>query len=146
MLGSGMRQTGSRSAGSILLRRTIVLAVMVAMAGLALSAATAGATIKFCSKTVCIGSPNGCSSPTSTGVVIQADNGDSFIATDGTKWTCTNGKWVKTSQTRPTLPDLRGPVLGIGEFFQGPRIADPCDLSPTFRESVTVCQPIIILL
>ena len=141
MHGSGERRIGSRiSARSTLLRRTIVLAVLAAMAALALSAAPANSTIRFCTTTVCIGSPNGCSTATTKGVVIEAENGDSFIASDGTTWKCNNGRWEKTPKaSRPVVTGIRGPVLGIGEFFQGPKPEDPCDLSVTFRAEVASC-------
>ena len=81
------------------IRTVTVLCSITAAASLAVSlgtAAPAGATIRFCSATVCIGSGNGCSVRTSTGVVIEADDGDSFIDIHGRKWTCAHGKWVVT--------------------------------------------------
>jgi hypothetical protein len=102
----------------------------------------AGAIIRFCTDTVCIGSGNGCSTTTTKGVVILADDGDSFIAADGTKWTCNHGKWVKTSTA--LIQSVRGPVLGRGEFFQGPPPANPCDLSPDFQNVIAACETIIL--
>jgi hypothetical protein len=124
-------------------RLTLLLVGVAAMAVFALSAATASAEIRFCSQTVCIGPVNGCSTPTTTGVVIQAENGDSFIGSDGTRWKCNNGKWEKTPKAaRPAATGIRGPVLGIGEFYKGPKPDDPCDLSSTFRAEVNICQVI----
>jgi hypothetical protein len=72
-----------------------------AILGSALMTATpADATISFCTKTVCIGSANGCSTQTTVGVVIEAEDGDSFIDSHGIKWTCNHGQWIKTATIR----------------------------------------------
>lgn len=153
MYHSNTGQTGSRgSARATLLRWSSVLALLAVIAAsgaMARPAAPANAIIRFCTATVCIGSANGCSTPTTTGVVIEADDGDSFIAADGTKWTCTHGKWVKTATAKVQV-NTRGPVLGIGLFFRGRKPDDPCDLIPAFRGSmdlggISECQPPIIL-
>jgi hypothetical protein len=146
MYSAKIRQSLLISGRGTLLRWTAILAVLgvVALMGVVVpTAAPASAEIKFCSQTVCIGSANGCSTPTTTGVVIQADNGDSFIATDGTRWTCKNGKWEKS--TPKAAIGTRGPVLGIGLFFRGSKPEDPCDLSPEFDVIVVDCQSIILL-
>jgi hypothetical protein len=87
---------GSRitSAKSTLFRRTGVLAVIAAIAALAVSAAPAGATLKFCKASVCIGQPNGCNVRTSDGVVIMAADGDSFVDIHGRTWTCKRGTFT----------------------------------------------------
>jgi hypothetical protein len=116
-----------------------VLAVIATMcvAALSVGAAPAGATIRFCSAVVCIGPANGCSIRTSTGVVIQADDGDSFIDIHGRKWTCNHGSWVVTLTIG--VSSIRGPVAGIGEVMAGPPPADPCNISPSFAGTVEGC-------
>ena len=95
------------------IRIATVLCFMTVAASLAMSlgaAAPASATIRFCSATVCIGSGNGCSIRTSTGVVIEADDGDSFIDIHGRTWTCTHGSWVVAFTVVGS--SLRAPVAG----------------------------------
>lgn len=147
---SATRRIGSHitSARSTLLRRTSVLAVIAAAGAVALSvgAAPASAQIRFCSATVCIGSGNGCSVRTSTGVVIEADDGDSFVDIYGRTWKCVSGKWQVSSRLLVVLGS-RGPVAGVGEVMQGPPPADPCDISPTFRlreVGIADCQSQVI--
>ena len=105
----GSRITRARSTT---LRRTVVLAATAAIAALAVSAAPAGATIKFCKATVCIGQPNGCNVRTSDGVVIMAGDGDSFVDIYGRTWKCNRGTWVVT---RVVTSGIRGPLAGIVE-------------------------------
>ena len=96
------------------IRTVTALCLVTVAAALAMSlgtAAPAGATIRFCSATVCIGSGNGCSVRTSTGVVIEADDGDSFIDIYGRKWTCVHGSWsvaltVATSGIRTSVASV----------------------------------------
>jgi hypothetical protein len=125
-----------------------VLAAITAMAvgALSVGASPSSATISFCTKVVCIGQPNGCLTDTTKGVVISAGDGDSFIASDGTKWTCVKGKWVKTTQA--LVQKTFGPVLGLGLWYQGPPppSGDPCDMSTYFRDEVVgiaPCQAVI---
>jgi hypothetical protein len=116
----------------------------MAVAAMSVEATPASAIIKFCTASVCTPNANGCSSPTSTNVTILADNGDSFIASDGTKWTCTNGKWVKSAASQ--IIHTYGPVLGLGLYYQGPPPADPCDYSSYFRDpelGIPPCQNVI---
>jgi hypothetical protein len=123
-------------------RRMIVVAVMAATSAAALSVAAtpASATIRFCAERVCIGSGNGCIATGKGGPAILADDGDSFISASGQKWTCKMGHWVITNAAQAF--DIRGPVIGVGEFYQGPPPADPCDLSPTFKDVVAACVSI----
>jgi hypothetical protein len=124
------RFTGARSN---LLGRACVLAAIAAAGSAAASlaeAAPASATIRFCTAQVCIGPPNGCSVRSSTGVVIQADDGDSFIDSMGRKWTCNHGKWTVALTSGVTRK--YGPVLGGGLLTEGDPGEDPCHISEAF--------------
>jgi hypothetical protein len=145
---SGIRRLGPHMTGtrSTLMRRAAVLVVLAALgavAAMSLGTAQSGAIIRFCTTQVCIGPANGCSTTTSTGVVIQADDGDSFIDSKGRKWTCNHGTWVVTLTSG--ISSHRGPVLGVGEFFQGPPPSSPCDYSPTFSTVVAECETTTVI-
>jgi hypothetical protein len=121
---------------SRLLRRTTVLVVIAASGAAAASlgaAAPAGAIIGFCNikKThECTTSQNGCFAHTSTGIVITADDGDSFIDINGRKWTCHNGNWTVTLTSGVNRAE--GHDLGAGLLTEGDPSADPCRISESF--------------
>lgn len=85
------------------------------------AAAPASATISFCQtakNSPCIGPVNGCHLTLGVGKYAFAETGDQFIDGSGQKFTCQNGKWVKTAASGSEVQI--GGNLGRGVVVQGP--------------------------
>jgi hypothetical protein len=131
-IGQASQRASHNRARTTLLRWTSLaglLSVIAVMGAVATTAAPANAMVRFCTATVCIGQPNGCNVRASTGVVVMVDDGDSFIASDGSKWTCTHGKWVITSKIVSTgggitanVGNLQEQQLASGGGTTGPTV------------------------
>ena len=117
-------------ARTTLLRWTSVVGLLSAfaiMGAVTMTAAPANAMVRFCNATVCIGQPNGCNVRASNGTVVMVDDGDSFIATDGSKWTCNHGKWTVT----PKLVSTGGGITANTGNLQNLQASDGGTTAPT---------------
>ncbi len=131
---------GHKRGTTSLLRWTGVAGLLglVLVGAVAMTAAPANAMVRFCTATVCIGQPNGCNIRASTGVVVMVDDGDSFIASDGSKWTCNHGKWVIT----PKIVSTGGGITANIGNVQGLQVAsDDGNVGPTVT-AVTAPRPV----
>jgi hypothetical protein len=71
--------------------------------------------------------------------VVEADDGDSFIGSDGSKWTCNHGKWVKTPPTRivSTSTGITGFTGGTNELQIAPADPTPSPVTVTRADAGT---------